>query len=213
MLWPLSSLTSPSARTLSSARPQATTPMAEFLVITNNYTPRFAFPYCSWGSHGKNTGVVCHSLLQWTTFFQNPSLWMEGGKVAAETFYWVPKSWMVTAAMKLKDAPWKESYDKPRQYIKKQRHQSANKGPYSWNYGFSSSHVWMWELGYKESWALKNWCFWCWRRRLRVPWTARRSNHLILKEISPEYSKDWCWSWDSNTLATWYEELIPWKRP
>ena len=44
--------------------------MAEFLVITNNYTPRFAFPYCSWGSHGKNTGVVCHSLLQWTMFCQ-----------------------------------------------------------------------------------------------------------------------------------------------
>ena len=48
--------------------------MAEFLVITNNYTPLFAFSYCSWGSRGKNTGVVCHSLLQWTTFFQNPSL-------------------------------------------------------------------------------------------------------------------------------------------
>ena len=52
---------------------------------------------------------------------------------------------------------------------------------------FSSSHVWMWELDYKESWAQKNWCFelWCWRRLLRVPWTARRSNQSILKEISP----------------------------
>jgi len=48
----------------------------------------------------------------------------------------------------------------------------------------------MWELDYKESWTLKNWCFWmwCWRRLLRVPWTARRSNQSILKEISPEYS-------------------------
>ena len=48
----------------------------------------------------------------------------------------------------------------------------------------------MWELDYKESWALKNWCFWTvmWRRLLRVPWTARRSNPFILKEISPEYS-------------------------
>ena len=48
----------------------------------------------------------------------------------------------------------------------------------------------MWELDYKESWVLKNWCFWtwCWRRHLRVPWTARRSNQSILKEISPEYS-------------------------
>ena len=55
---------------------------------------------------------------------------------------------------------------------------------------FSSSHVWMWELDYKESWVLKNWCFWtlCWRRLLRLPWTARRSNQSILKEISPEYS-------------------------
>ena len=54
---------------------------------------------------------------------------------------------------------------------------------------------------------------WCWRRLLRVPWTARRSNQLILKEISPNYWKDWCWSWNSNTLATWWEELTPWKRP
>ena len=53
----------------------------------------------------------------------------------------------------------------------------------------------------------------CWRRLLRVPWTARRSNQSI-KEISPEYSwKDWCWSWNSNTLDTWCEELIYLKRP
>ena len=68
----------------------------------------------------------------------------------------------------------------------------ANKGPSSQGYGFSSSRVWMWELDYKESWALKNWCFWrsinCWRRLLRVPWTARWSNQSILKEIGPEYS-------------------------
>ena len=49
---------------------------------------------------------------------------------------------------------------------------------------------------------------------LRVPWTAWRQNQSILKEIHPEYSwKDWCWSWSSNTLATWYEELTHWKRP
>ena len=66
----------------------------------------------------------------------------------------------------------------------------TDKGPYSQSYGFSSSHVWMWELDHKERWAPKNWCFelWCWRRLLRVPWTARRSNQSILKEISPEYS-------------------------
>ena len=56
----------------------------------------------------------------------------------------------------------------------------------SQRYSFSSSHVCIWELDYKESWALKNWCFWtwCWRRFLRMPWTARRSNQSILKEIS-----------------------------
>ena len=57
-------------------------------------------------------------------------------------------------------APWKKCYDQPRQHIKKQRHYFANKGPSSQGYCFSSSHVWMWELDYKESWALKNWCFW-----------------------------------------------------
>ena len=55
---------------------------------------------------------------------------------------------------------------------------------------FSSSHVRMWELDHKKGWSLKNWCFelWCWRRLLRVPWTARRSKQSILKEINPEYS-------------------------
>ena len=56
--------------------------------------------------------------------------------------------------------PWKESYDQPRQHIKKQRHYFANKGLSSQSYGFSSSHIWMWELDYKESWVVKNWCFW-----------------------------------------------------
>ena len=53
-----------------------------------------------------------------------------------------------------------ESYDQTRQRIKKQRHYLANEGLYSQSYGFSSSHVWMWELDYKESWVSKNWCFW-----------------------------------------------------
>ena len=91
--------------------------------------------------------------------------------------------------MKLK-ALWKKSYDQLRQHIKKQRHYFANKGSYSQSYGLSSSHVWMWELAYKESWAPKNWGFqlWCWRRLLRVPWTARRSNQSLLKDISPDDS-------------------------
>ena len=58
-----------------------------------------------------------------------------------------------------KDAPWKKSYDKPKQCIEKQRHHFANKGSPSESYGFSSSHVWMWEVDHKKSWTLKNWCF------------------------------------------------------
>ena len=55
--------------------------------------------------------------------------------------------------------PWKESYDQPRQHIKKQRHYFANRVPSSQGYGFSSSHIWIWELDYKEGWAPKNWFF------------------------------------------------------
>ena len=65
-----------------------------------------------------------------------------------------------------------------------------------------------------EHWWPDAFELWCWRRFLRVPWTARRSNQSILKEISAKYHwKDWCWSWSSNTLATWWEELTHWKRP
>ena len=56
--------------------------------------------------------------------------------------------------------PWKKNYDQPRQHMKKQRPYFASKDPYSQSYGFSSSHVWMWALNYKESWVPKNWCFW-----------------------------------------------------
>ena len=56
--------------------------------------------------------------------------------------------------------PWKKSYGQRRQHIKKQRHYFADTGPSSQSYGFSSSHVWLWELGHKESWLPKNWCFW-----------------------------------------------------
>ena len=62
--------------------------------------------------------------------------------------------------MKLKDASWKKSYDQSRQDIKKQRHYFVNKGPSSESFGFSSSHLWIWELDYKESWVPKHWCFW-----------------------------------------------------
>ena len=74
--------------------------------------------------------------------------------------------------------------------ILKSKYITANEGTSNQSYGFSSSHVWMWELDYKESWALKNRCFWTvvLEKTLESPWTARRSNQSILKEISPEYS-------------------------
>ena len=80
-------------------------------------------------------------------------------------------------------APWKKSYDQPRQHIKKQRHYFVNKGLSNQSYGFSSSHVWKWELDYKESWALKNWCFWTMvlEKTLESP--------LDCKEIQPVHHK------------------------
>ena len=86
--------------------------------------------------------------------------------------------------------PWKKSYNQPTQHIKKQRYYFANKGPSSQGYGFSSSQVWMWELDIKkgECWIIDAFELWCWRKLLKIPWTARRSNQSILKHISPEYS-------------------------
>ena len=115
---------------------------------------------------------------------------------------------MVTTAMTL--APRKKSYDKPRQHIKKQRHYFANKGLSSQSYGVSSSHVWMWELDHKEGWALKVDAFelWCWRRLLRVPWTAKRSNQPILKEINSEYSLEGLMlKLKLQYFGHWYKEL------
>ena len=86
-------------------------------------------------------------------------------------------------------APRKKSYDQSRQLIKKQRHYFANKGPSSQSYGFSSSHMDVsWTIKKAECQRTDAFELWCWRRLLRVPWTARRSNQSILKEISPEYS-------------------------
>ena len=93
---------------------------------------------------------------------------------------------------------WKESYDQPIQHIKKQRHYFANKGPFSQSYGFSSRafsmiHHIMYgcesrTIKKPEHQRIDAFELWCWRRLLRVPWTARRSNQSILKEIIPKYS-------------------------
>ena len=87
-------------------------------------------------------------------------------------------------------APWKESYDKPRQHIKKQGHHFAEKDPYSQTYVFSSSHVWIWELDLKEDWPLKNWCFQIvvLEKTLESPLDCKKIKPVNPKEINPEYS-------------------------
>ena len=100
-------------------------------------------------------------------------------------FSWAPKSLkMVTVVMKLKEiCSLEKSYVQPRQHIKKQRHYFTTKRPFSQSYGFSSSHVWMWELEYKEIWALKNWCFWT------VVLEKTLESPLDCKEIKPVHPK------------------------
>ena len=101
----------------------------------------------------------------------------------------------MSAAMTLKDTcSLEESYDQPRQHIKKQRHYSNDRGPSSQGYGFSSSHVWMWELDHKEGWLPKNWCFWTvvLEKALESSLDCKEIKPVnpikVLKEISPEYS-------------------------
>ena len=130
-----------------------------------------------------------------------------------------PKSMqMVTAAMKLKDVcSLEESYDQPRQHIKKQKHHCANKAPSSQRYIFSSSHVQMCELDHKEGWAPKNLCFWT------VVLEKTLESPLDCKEIQPVHPK-WNQTWlfigrtDAEAEAPIFwppdgEELTHWKRP
>ena len=92
--------------------------------------------------------------------------------------------------------PWKESYDQARQHIKKHRHYFANKGVPSQGYGFSSSHVLMWELDYTESWAPQNWCFWT------VVLEKTLESLLDCKAIQPVHPKgDWSWVFIGRTDA------------
>ena len=117
-----------------------------------------------------------------------------------------PKSLqMVIAAMKLKTlTPWKESYNRPTEHIKKQWHYFVNKGPSSQGYGFSSGHVWMWELDYKESRAPKNWCFWT------VVLEKTLESPLDCKEIqSVPPKRDQSWVFTGRTDAE-VETLILW---
>ena len=132
-----------------------------------------------------------------------------------QTLFWgAPKSLqMVIAAMKLKDTtPWKESLDQPRQHIQKQRHYFANKVhlvkamvfPVVM-YGCES-----WTVKKADHWRIYAFELWYWRRLLRVPWTARRSNQSILKETSPGCSLEGLML--RLKLQYSWEELTHWKR-
>ena len=83
---------------------------------------------------------------------------------------------------------WEKSYDTPKQYFKHQRHHSVDKGPSSQSYGFSSSHVWMWELDHEEGWALKNWCFWTvvLEKTLESPLNSKE-----IKPVNPKGNQPW----------------------
>ena len=114
-------------------------------------------------------------------------------------------------------ASWKKSYDQHRQHIKKQRYYFANKGSSGQSYGFSSSHVWMWELDYKESWVPNNWCFWTvvLRKTLESP--------LDCREIQPVHPKgDQSWIFigradaETEILILWPPDVknpLIWKDP
>ena len=101
-------------------------------------------------------------------------------------------------------APWKKSYGQPKQHIKKQRHYFTNKGPSSQSF-FPSSHVWMWELHYKESWVPKNWCFWTTvlEKTLESP--------LDCKDIQLVHPKDQSWVFIGRTDAE-AETPMFWQR-
>ena len=124
-----------------------------------------------------------------------------------------PKSLqIVTAAMKLRTrAPWKKSYNQPRQHIEKQRHHFANKSLSSQSYGFSSSHVWMWELDHKNSWAPKNWCFWTvvLEKTLESPLDCKE-----IKPVNPKGNQSWICigrtDVEAETLIHWLPDAKNW---
>ena len=108
-------------------------------------------------------------------------------------------------------APWKKSYDQPRQRIEKQRHYFANKGPSSQGYDFSSSHVWMWEFNYKENWAPKSWCFWTvvLEKTLESPLDCKE-----IKPVSPKENQPWIFigrtDAEAETLVLWPPDEKNW---
>ena len=130
-------------------------------------------------------------------------------------FSWAPKSLkMVMQPWNLKTlAPWKKSYDQPRQHITSRDITLPTKVR---PFGFSNSHVWVWELDCKESWALKNWCFWTvmLEKTLESPLNNKEINQSILKKISPEYSSEGLMlKLKFQYFGHLILELTHWKRP
>ena len=114
-------------------------------------------------------------------------------------------------------APWKESYDKPWQWIKKKRHYFANKDPYSQSYDFFPVIIYgceSWTVKKAEHQKMDASELWCWRRLLRVPRRLQGDQTGLSqsKSVLIIHWKDWCWNWSSNTLATWCEKLTHSKR-
>ena len=104
--------------------------------------------------------------------------------------------WVFQICWRIECNTWKESYDQPRRHIEKQRHYFVNKGPSTQGYAFSSGHVWIWELNYKESWMPKNWCFWT------VVLEKTLESPLDCKEIQPVHPKgDQSWVFIGRTDA------------
>ena len=108
-------------------------------------------------------------------------------------------------------APWNKSYDQPRQHIKKQRHYFANKGPSSQTYGFTSFRVWMLELDHKESWALKNWCFWTvvLEKTLESPLNSKE-----IQQVQPKGNQSWIFigriDAEAETPILWPPDVKKW---
>ena len=120
---------------------------------------------------------------------------------------WLLQSWNEKTL-----APWKESYDQPQQHIKEQKHHFADKGLSSQSYGFPSSYVWMWELGHKEGWTLKNWCFWT------VVLEKTLESPLNCKEIQPVHPKgNQSWIFigrtgaEAETPILWLPDVKNWR--
>ena len=131
--------------------------------------------------------------------------WGNNGNSDRLYFWGAPKSLQMVTAAKKRFAPWKKSYDQPRQHIKKQSHYSTNKGLSSQSYGFSSSHVWMWELDYKESWVPKNWWL------STVVLEKGLENLLDRKEIQPDHPKgNQSWIFISASIFIEAETPILW---